>query len=288
MLRNPDHVRVVGYDTYNAIKDTPSFLSLTQRLSTLMPSTSQSVSSSSTPFDAAEPSINESSSSLMLSPSTSSASKRRPATTAESSNHSQSQQRSSTTKTKRERRIEQETLMSNTLKTLLPKPLYSLSALYTAAYKNDVATIKRIAQFPDIDPNEFNEENGYTALHIAVAQGNKEAVQEILLGWVGRGLDINLPDTVLGNTALHIACQKLNKEIVMILCQEESCNPRAFRNKRGEYPLDICFIQKMKHNNSMISHEIWQIITVTIQRNELKEEIELVHAVKQLKKKGLL
>jgi ankyrin repeat protein len=168
----------------------------------------------------------------------------------------------------------QEIILSNSIsRYLLPKAPYQLSALYTAAFKNDIKTIQEISKLKDINPNERNKENGYTALHIAVSQNNEEAVIA-LLSCFRNIIDINVQETSNGDTPLHIAAKKLLKNIVMILCDEESCNPITCRNYVGDYPIDICYIQNVKHNNSHISHEIWQIITVTIERNKLTNELQ--------------
>jgi ankyrin repeat protein len=168
----------------------------------------------------------------------------------------------------------QEILLTSSIsRYLLPKAPYQLSALYTAAFKNDIKTIHEISKLNDINPNERNKENGYTALHIAISQNNEEAVRELLFCFSNK-MNINLQETSFGDTSLHIAAKKLLKNMVMMLCDEESCNPLAFRNYVGDYPLDICYIQNIKHNNSQISHEIWQIITVTIERNKLTNELQ--------------
>ncbi len=169
--------------------------------------------------------------------------------------------------------LQNELQLSNAISSsVLPKPIYRLSALYTAAFDNNCQVIQELARL-EVNPNEYNPENGYTALHIAVSQNNEAAVLELLHCFRGT-IDLNLPERSQGNTALHLACQKLLYNMVMILCQEEDCDPLCLRNYQGEYPLDIVYIQNIKHNNNQISHQIWQVITITNQRNSLKQELQ--------------
>jgi hypothetical protein len=294
MLRSRDGIRLCGYDLYQTLKETPTFQALTQRiddpdmakslsLTDLIPRQHQKwMERQSLP---PETKIVKSKATLMKGKLLEEGSSEYNSTTISRGTTSSSKTKNGSHKIAHEELHEQrEILLSNTYKPLLPKPIFRLSALYTAAYNNDVDTIRKIAEIPDINPNELNPENGYTALHIAVAQDNLDAAQEIVIGWIEKGLDINLRDGITGNTALHLACMKLNKQMVMILCQEDSCDPLLYKNKKGELAQDICFIQKVRHNNTNISHEIWQIIKVTVDRNVLQYELKRLQSNSKRKK----
>eukprot|EP01126_Amoeba_proteus_P033310 TRINITY_DN3268_c0_g2_i3.p1 TRINITY_DN3268_c0_g2~~TRINITY_DN3268_c0_g2_i3.p1 ORF type:complete len:243 (+),score=41.53 TRINITY_DN3268_c0_g2_i3:75-731(+) len=73
---------------------------------------------------------------------------------------------------------------------------------------------------------------GWTALHIAVENGNLDNTRTLLKG----GADPNIPNFYT-YTPTHIACEQNNSEMVKLLL-EYSANLKL-RDERGKHPLDL-------------------------------------------------
>lgn len=158
--------------------------------------------------------------------------------------------------------ITDDILVGKEIANLIADPLYKMTALYTAAFKNDTTTIEKLSTHGGgVNPNVQQEESGYTALHIAVARKNAKAVYSLVNCFRGT-IDLHRQDYVRGETPLHIASRQGYIEITSILCQEESCDPRSVPNFAGQYPLDM-----------VGNHQCFQYIKTAIERNEVLDQI---------------
>lgn len=122
---------------------------------------------------------------------------------------------------------------------LIPRPIYQLTALMTAALKEDLEAIRIMAQ-NFIDPNQRQPETLQTALHHAAHANKVRSVQAILKYFhpeyqlkyrknttdnIHRHpLQVNLRDHQ-GDTAVHIACRAGHLEVVEAITADERCRP---------------------------------------------------------------
>lgn len=68
---------------------------------------------------------------------------------------------------------------TNNVLDLVADPIYEMTALYTAAFKGDIATIHKLSEL-GINPNIRSRLNGYTALHAAAFRSKKESIFQLL------------------------------------------------------------------------------------------------------------
>lgn len=149
------------------------------------------------------------------------------------------------------------------LASLIPDPVNKMTALYAAAFANDVKTIEQLSTLGGgVNPNVQQEESGYTALHIAVARMNTAAVYALVNCFRGK-IDLQRQDHIRGETALHIAARRNFVEIVSIISDEESCDPRTVRDFGGNLAGDL--VRK---------HECFQFIRAACERNDLLDELK--------------
>ena len=93
-----------------------------------------------------------------------------------------------------------------------------LAALVPITNEYERATLKRL--FSEGNVNIKSNDNGQTALMLAVMHGNKETVSLLLAA----GSDCNLQDKE-GSTALMAACEHGHIEIVRLLLNNTNCDP---------------------------------------------------------------
>mmetsp|Transcript_29014 Transcript_29014/g.48750 ORF Transcript_29014/g.48750 Transcript_29014/m.48750 type:complete len:782 (-) Transcript_29014:384-2729(-) len=155
--------------------------------------------------------------------------------------------------------LREEMLLSRAMCGVLEEPYYVVEPLYAAAYNGDTAAIAHLASL-HANPNAVHPESGYSPLHVAVFRCKLAAVAALLDQFRGT-LRLDLQD-LNGDTALHIAAKQGYVEITSVLCDEDSCDPQAVRNKRQQLPLDVAR-----------SHRVFQLIQICQRRNELQQEL---------------
>lgn len=153
---------------------------------------------------------------------------------------------------------------------LISDPMYKMTSLYAAAFRDDVKTIEALSTLGGgVNPNVQQEESGYTALHIAVARKNAKSVYALLNCFRGN-IDLHRQDYIRGETPLHIASRQGYVEITSMLCQEETCDPRSVANFVKKYPLDI-----------VANHQCFQFIKTAMERNCVIDEMKMLMMGKQ-------
>jgi hypothetical protein len=160
-----------------------------------------------------------------------------------------------------------EVRLSKAMTALVEDPVYAVSALYAAAYRGDIETIRRLAVLR-VDSNARHPESGYTALHAAVFRCQVEAVQGLLEAFRGE-LDLSVQDRN-GDTALLLGSRLGYDAIVGLICDEESCDPLCVRNHKGELPTDV--------NKS---HRVYQHLRLAMDRNALRGELAALKSQSQ-------
>ncbi len=153
--------------------------------------------------------------------------------------------------------------LASELSSLVDDPVYKMTALYTAAFMDDIETIEVLSTLGGgVNPNVQQEESGFTALHIAVARKNVRSVFALVNCFRGK-IDLHRQDFIRGESPLHISSRQGYVEITSILCQEESCDPLKVANFGGKYPLDL-----------VANHQCFQYIKAAIERNSLLNQIK--------------
>lgn len=111
----------------------------------------------------------------------------------------------------------------------------SLTPLHIAAHTGDLETIQKLASL-DLDVNAVDSTHGRTAVHFATIRNNQEAV--LLMSQLFRGrINLDKQDNN-GDTALHIAVRAGDESLVEILC-DAGASPISCQNKDGKWTTDL-------------------------------------------------
>jgi ankyrin repeat protein len=105
-------------------------------------------------------------------------------------------------------------------------------ALYEAVIAGDAAKVRKLA--PSADVNERNEDNGWTPLSVAAANGDAEIVAALL---AQPGVDVGARGDD-ERTALHIAAERGHDDVVTLLLAHPGADPNA-KQAPGRTPLSL-------------------------------------------------
>lgn len=106
-------------------------------------------------------------------------------------------------------------------------------AIFLAAEKNDVKTLKRLIEEEGIDPNIQDYDRKATPLHWASNKGHVEAIEYL----IDQGADVNMQNK-RGRTPLHNLVELKFDKIVLWLIKYCGADP-YIEDNRGLRPYDL-------------------------------------------------
>ena len=121
--------------------------------------------------------------------------------------------------------------------------MYVKDELITAVLNNDLENISRILEKRDLAIINFQDKNGYTALHFAIQDNKYELVEKL----IDSGADFELPDKY-GNTAIirAVASFRGDGRIIELLISKG-----ADFNKKNNYG-----ISAIEHAKNVVNYNI--------------------------------